>query len=103
MRRCRTVITLTVIGMLSMSTNAKDKYELSDHYDGQHFYNQDRSIDVGKGLSAVLKWKTTSKAKKWPKFVDDNVEPKLDHNLKQGEGAVTFINHASNLIQFQNQ
>ena len=85
-----------------MSTNPKSKYEQSDHYDGQRFYNQDRSTNVEKGLSAVLKWKTTSKAKKWPKFVDDNVEPKLDYDLKQGEGAVTFINHASNLIQFQN-
>jgi L-ascorbate metabolism protein UlaG (beta-lactamase superfamily) len=78
---------------------AKEKYTLSDHYDGKRFFQP--GVAPAKSLFEVLKWKISSQALDWPKWIDDNLTPQLgvtsDHEV-----STTFINHASHLIQFLN-
>lgn len=101
MKKLSGTILVLLIGVMVMNLYASPKYPLSDHSDGSKFYNQDRSAHVGKGLYDILKWKLFEKAKPWPAFVDDNVKPKIIENFETGEGSVTFINHATTLLQFQ--
>lgn len=83
-----------------MTACSAQRYPVTDHSDGERFYNQDRSNDVEKSVFDLLKWKLAGNAQTWPESVDDNVTPNFSHSLQQGEGAVTFINHATDLVQF---
>lgn len=88
---------LLLLLMLNQNVYSQD-YKLSDHYDGTKFYNP-RNHTL-KSLWDVLKWKFTSKRQEWPKWVDNKpYELPLIENT-HGQSIVTFINHASFLIQF---
>lgn len=77
--------------------NLTMKYSLSDHYDGQKFFNPSQGEEPGFWKS--VKMATSLRFKKWP----DSVENKPVHNLKCSLGsdqvAITFVNHATVLIQ----
>jgi L-ascorbate metabolism protein UlaG (beta-lactamase superfamily) len=47
----------------------------------------------------ILRWQFTRKAPKWPKWLENNFRPELPGFLKAEEAAVTFVNHATCLIQ----
>lgn len=71
------------------------KYPLSDHYDGEKFLNPE-GHDL-KSFLSVLKWKLTNNVSQWPVSV-----PNSNYTLPALEaykGVVTFINHASFLVQ----
>lgn len=86
-------IILSVL-FFSFLASAK-KYPLSDHYDGEKFFNPE-GHEV-KSFWTVLKWKFTSEASEWPESVPNSnyTLPPLETN----KAVVTFINHASFLIQ----
>lgn len=70
---------------------------LSDHFDGERFYNLDPLRK--KSFWDLLKWKLNSKPKKWPKYINQKSnyhgpKPRVSRNL-----SYTFINHATVLIQ----
>lgn len=92
------VVSLALILLLS-SCEQPPNYPKSDHYDGERFYNQDRATSVEPGWGDVLKWKIFNKATPWPAIVNDNVQPYVLKQPKAGEGAITHINHATQLIQ----
>ena len=75
------------------------KFPVSDHCDGQVFFNLD-GVNGLKSFRDVLKWKMTSKPAKWPEWVENSAEPKLPREIKQGEAYITFINHITFLLQF---
>jgi L-ascorbate metabolism protein UlaG (beta-lactamase superfamily) len=67
------------------------------NYDGKHFYN---SIPSEKSLGDILRLSigTVTSAERWPSWV--NHEPRLlETSYKAGDFRVTFINHATTLIQ----
>lgn len=72
----------------------------SDHYDGFQFFNPHLK-DEAPGLIKVLKWLSTRDPAPWPKSVENKGVPKLDVPKQKSDINVTFINHASFLIQFQ--
>ncbi len=77
-------------------------YPLSDHYDGEHFYNLDKK-KTKKSFKNVLKMlREKSLKNKWPEFVENKSEPELAGDLSLDQTYVTYINHASHLIQLQN-
>lgn len=78
----------------------KKKYPLSDHYDGKHFFNEDRTVVLKNGWMNVLKWRFKEKRTPWPKFIDDGAPVNLPLSIKPNHPAITFINHATFLIQF---
>lgn len=75
------------------------KPPLSDHFDGIRFFNP----DIGKkpdrrGLWQLLRWRFGGARAPWPKFVH-NVSYPAPTGPESGQAVVTFIGHASFLIQ----
>lgn len=76
-------------------------YPLSDHYDGKQFFNP--GLVIKKGFKDVLKMLREARGKnKWPKRVNNHALPQLAKNLTSDRTFITYINHASHLIQLQN-
>jgi L-ascorbate metabolism protein UlaG (beta-lactamase superfamily) len=71
--------------------------ERSDHFDGRLFFNP--GANDGKSFGQFLKWKTGGGVTPWPQSVELTATPALPTLLSRGQAAVTFVNHASFLIQ----
>lgn len=72
----------------------------SDHFDGSAFFNYDKKLSQ-KSFLDVLKWRFQSKKKPWPKEkVRDNLYPDLESLVPENGYRVTFVNHATVLVQF---
>lgn len=68
----------------------------SDHFDGERFHN----IETGwHERGSFLKWMMTRDPGFWPEWVDDEPGPAPLHRVPEGALRVTFINHATLLIQ----
>ena len=77
-------------------------FPLSDHFDGKRFHNLNERDFTVKGLFSVLKWKLGSKPKVWPQEkIQDLATPLLFESFHGDELRVTFINHATLLIQWE--
>ena len=61
------------------------------------FRNQHASAD--RGLAHALRWMLTRRAAAWPEVVENTATPALPSTVVPGQVAVTFINHASFLLQ----
>ena len=71
----------------------------SPYFDGQQFQNVD-GIKRKKSFWKVLKWRLNTKNRaKWPKKINNPQYKIKTKNNKPGELSVTFINHATTLIQ----
>lgn len=70
---------------------------VSDHFDGKKFFNPHTKEKFP--YFRLLKWLIKRKEAKWPKWVKNSNAVKLPSSLKKSQIAVTFINHASFLIQ----
>jgi len=71
-------------------------YPLSDHYDGARF--RARGEKWPAGLLKLLRWKLTSRAARWPSWVEDpRVPPPLP--IQEGELSATFVGHATWLLR----
>lgn len=68
----------------------------SDHFNGKTFSNQERK---DRNLFQLIKWLWTRHPEKWPQWVDitTSIPPERSQELR-----ITFINHASFLIQWNN-
>ena len=74
-------------------------YKVSDHYDGKTFFNP---VPVEtKSFWSVLKWQITADRVPWPEWVENEAKPQLGAARSDKEVNLTFINHASFLLQFQ--
>jgi L-ascorbate metabolism protein UlaG (beta-lactamase superfamily) len=70
----------------------------SDHCTGTHFFNP--GINTKKSIQNFWKMLRESKGKNpWPNFVENKATPRLASTLKPNETYITYINHASHLIQ----
>ncbi len=76
-------------------------YPVSDHCNGSHFFNP--GINSKKSIKQVWKMLRERRGKNpWPAFVENKATPKLATKLETDEVYVTYVNHASHLIQIQN-
>ncbi len=80
-----------------MSCSSRIKYKNSDHYNGKVFFNSGVN-DASKNFFSFLKWKFTSSPAKWPKIIDPPFTQAVPMASSE-ELIVTFVNHASFLIQ----
>ena len=83
---------MQIFGCSSMSNGPK-----SDHYSGSKFFNP--TDPEGNGVWAGLKMLLTLKFEKWPETVINSPALDLNHPLSADEIAVTFVNHATVLVQ----
>lgn len=78
----------------------KPKYPITDHYDGERFYHAGRSSD--KSFWSVIKWTFTRPDANYPDWIENSYKPELPTSLDLAQVAVTFVNHASFLLQTKN-
>lgn len=89
---------LTMVSLLGGCSSMA--YQKSDHFDGDRFHNPGTN-GKNKGLLEVLKWRLTSTATPWPQNRENEVRPKIARHLIDGDISVTFISHATHLIQLK--
>lgn len=88
---------LAFMGFYSMACSSSTEYKLSDHYNGKIFFNPGDD-EAPKSFLSVMKWKLTSQTADWPKVIDPAYT--LATPIASSEKLiVTFVNHASFLIQ----
>lgn len=74
----------------------------SDHHNGEHFFNPhvaQEGVKLPRGLLSVIKMYRQTERAKWPTNVKNFPNLRLHEKLKDNEIAVTFVNHATVLIQ----
>ncbi|NUQ73120.1 MAG: MBL fold metallo-hydrolase [Polyangiaceae bacterium] len=69
----------------------------SDHFDGEEFHNQDPQEPHG--FFDFLKWQIEREPGPWRDFVNAPPGPRPIDRVGRGELRVTFVNHATTLIQ----
>jgi L-ascorbate metabolism protein UlaG (beta-lactamase superfamily) len=73
----------------------------SDHCNGSIFFNP--GLKTTKSWGQVWKMLRERKGKNpWPNFVENKATPELAGQLKTDEVSITYVNHASHLIQLHN-
>jgi len=79
-------------------THCSSSYEgaKSAHFDGSRFHNRE---PVRKGLFTVLKWQMTREQTAWPKHVEHKEFQAPPQKVEGSRLRVTFVNHATVLIQ----
>jgi L-ascorbate metabolism protein UlaG (beta-lactamase superfamily) len=82
----------------SSGTNAYYQGPVSDHFDGTRFFNPG-SQDEDRGLADVLRWQLGSRATTWPAAVPATVPDRPPARLEEGRCRVSFVGHASFLVQ----
>lgn len=78
---------------------ASAPYPASDHFDGEQFHNP-AGAEVKVGLGPLLRWKLTSLDRPEWHEVKAPFGPKPPARVGDGELRVTFVNHATTLLQF---
>ncbi len=71
----------------------------SDHFDGKRFYNPTLKQGIP-GLAKVFRMLREPRSK-WPAYIENKATPRLNEKLGVKQVAITFVNHATFLIQFQ--
>lgn len=69
----------------------------SDHFDGERFHNLTPFKEPG--FTDFLKWTLNRNRPPWPKWVESPPGPKPPSRVALGENRITFINHATLLVQ----
>ncbi|MFZ5444682.1 MAG: MBL fold metallo-hydrolase [Myxococcota bacterium] len=74
------------------------------HFDGKKFVTPGApkkvaSFDEPSGLGAMLKWQSERKPGPWRPFHDEPAGPRPPYEVARGAMRVTFINHATTLVQ----
>jgi L-ascorbate metabolism protein UlaG (beta-lactamase superfamily) len=85
---------LSVIGLAAGCASASPR-PVSDHFDGERFYGE-RS---GHSFRDMIRWLWEMKTVDWPNWIDDPPQPKPPARLDGERLRVTFVNHATVLIQ----
>ncbi len=75
----------------------KNKFPISDHCDGERFFNP--GINTDKSLTDFLKWRFKETRPVWPTWVENKFKPQLPEQINKNEVYVTFINHVTYLFQ----
>ena len=70
----------------------------SDHFDGERYYNPTLPQNFVPSISSVFKLLLEGRSK-WPKYVPNTTVPQLHEKLASNDVAVTFVNHATSLLQ----
>ena len=73
----------------------------SDHFDGEKFYNPTITEQFSPGIFDLFRLLFSDRAE-WPEYVENMGIPLLNEKLEPDDINVTFVNHATFLIQFNN-
>ncbi|RJR44573.1 MAG: hypothetical protein C4576_13005 [Desulfobacteraceae bacterium] len=68
---------------------------MSDHCDGVRFYNK----EPGHTFSDMVRWIWQMETVQWPEWIEDAPQPRPTVRVEDGKLRVTYVNHATVLIQ----
>jgi L-ascorbate metabolism protein UlaG (beta-lactamase superfamily) len=74
-------------------------YPVSSHYDGSHFFNPEGP--PGNTFWEVVKMLFSRDYQKWPEKIENLPASPASLDLSENEVAITFVNHATALIQLK--
>lgn len=88
-----------VTGVIGLMLFAAPPYRgpVSDHFDGRRFRNQER-VPMS-GFGQALRWWLLREPGPWRPFIEAPPGPKPPLRVGRGQMRVTFVNHATALIQ----
>ena len=86
-----------LIPFLNNCTSAGER-KISDHFNGKKFYNPTLTKQFSPGFSDIFRMMKEGRAK-WPENVENRGVPRLNEKLGPDDIALTFVNHATFLIQ----
>ncbi len=92
------ILLLCLLIFYSISCSSQVTYKISDHYDGSIFHMPEGDT-TPKNFFALMKWKFTGDSVAWPDKVDPPVVQTIPAPSIDGKVVVTFVNHATFLIQ----
>lgn len=94
-------ITLCFFFLITAVNAQEEQMSKSNHFDPKtnKFFNPEKRNN--KGFGDLLKWLTSREKSSWPNWVENEAKPKPAHDLNDHQMAITFINHASFLIQYK--
>src|SRR5438105_10594184 len=70
----------------------------SNHFDGKRFFNPTLPKDFAPSRRSTLKMVREPRSR-WPAWVENKRVPRLNERLEATDVAITFVNHATFLIQ----
>jgi hypothetical protein len=82
----------------SHDAGAARAWPISDHFDGRRFFNPTLPQDFAPTLACVFKMLREPRTR-WPRWVENKGVSQLNATLATDDVAVTFVNHATFLIQ----
>lgn len=90
---------LTIFFLIGTFLWTKSYYQgpKSDHFDGRYFHN---TPEATRSFANLIKWLTTRTQVKWPEHIDIKKFPKPNDRSAENEMIVTFVNHATVLVQW---
>ncbi|AER67611.1 hypothetical protein Tlie_1903 (plasmid) [Thermovirga lienii DSM 17291] len=101
------ILLLCVVAVLGLALLCSDGnkrpirgFASSYHFDGEKFYNPTLPEGFDPTLLDILRMLREERAR-WPKRVPNLGNPRLEEELKKGSAALTFVGHATFLIQLQ--
>lgn len=83
--------------VLGACVGARYRGEMSPHFDGQRFFSP--YGHQPKGLWDLVRWQWTREPEPWPEWVENQARPRLPEVVNDGTTVVTFVNHATLLVQ----
>lgn len=89
------ILTFIIISVLLIQNRTLYKGAVSDHFDGRRFFYKGTTH----GLSDTIRWMREMQTADWPDWVSDPPQPAPVEKVRSGELRVTYINHATLLIQ----
>lgn len=89
--------TLVVLSLLWGIPSTASKYPLSNHYDGKKFFNIN-PVEKRNFLD-IFKWRWEGGRQEWPTQVANTAKPNFPSKSDPNRIHITYINHASSLIQ----
>ncbi len=82
-----------VFGIIGCSSPYKGG--ISDHYDGERFFHNERDFT----LTEMLKLMWTMDPAEWPEWIEDPVYPPPPKQVEKNKFRITHVNQATILIQ----
>lgn len=86
-------------GKVARAANEMTLYDgpVSDHFDGEHFYNPSNGLPHGAG--SLAKWMANREPGPWQKWIDAAPGPPPPERVSDGNIRATFVGHSTVLIQ----
>jgi L-ascorbate metabolism protein UlaG (beta-lactamase superfamily) len=90
------VAAVAAAGIERLFATPRYRGPVTDHFDGERFHNEDPAWQTE---GSFLKWQMTKEPGPWPDWIDDRPGPPPEKRVADGRVRITWVNHATMLIQ----